>query len=244
MVVVHPFQESDALGDLLLRQRRGRFAQPRHDLAQPFAHLGPVLDGGADVGEDGLQHFANFLAAIGRLLADLDVHEGFVGRALARLAGPAERRKRALRVADQPDDRVDDQVDLHTQLTERRGHRIDQERHVVVDDLDDGMGRLPALFLGLRVVDPDLAGAGRPGLAVAPQGQGGAIEVVRILPQDIVRRHVGVELAQEVFRGFDAGRLQTLAQAPGDPIDQVVLELFRFDRHDPVPPLGRCPYLC
>ena len=175
------------------------------------------------------------------MLADLDVHEGFVDRALARLAGLAERRNRALSIADQPDDRVDDQVDLQAELIERRGHRIDQERHVVVDDLDDGMGRLPALFLGLRAVDPDLGDPERPGLAVAPQGQGGAIEVVRFLAQDVVRRHVGIELAQEAFRGFDAGRLQALAQAPGNPVDQVVLELFRLDNHDPVPPAGSRP---
>jgi hypothetical protein len=34
--------------------------------------------------------------------------------------------------------------------------RVDQEGHVVVHHLYDGMGRLPAVFLEVGVVDPDL----------------------------------------------------------------------------------------
>ncbi len=96
------------------------------------------------------------------------MYERFVGRALACLAVLAERGQRAVGATDHTDDRVDDQVDLQAELGKRRGHRIDQERHVVIDYFDDGMGRLPALFLGPWVIDPDFTDPRRPSLSVAP----------------------------------------------------------------------------
>ena len=51
------------------------------------------------------------------------------------------------------DDRVDDQVQRQVVAVDFHRHRIDQERHVVVDDLDDRVRRLPAVILDRRIED-------------------------------------------------------------------------------------------
>ena len=64
--------------------------------------------------------------------------------------------------------RVDDEVDVDARADEGAGDGIDQEGHVVGDDLDDGSGVGPAVDLGRRVVDPHVRHAGMP---VARQGE-------------------------------------------------------------------------
>ena len=49
------------------------------------------------------------------------------------------------------DDRVHDQMQRQPVPVDFHRHRIDQERHIVVDDLDDRVRRLPAMFLDRRV---------------------------------------------------------------------------------------------
>ena len=51
---------------------------------------------------------------------------------------------------------------------EAGAHRIDQERHVVVDDLNNRMGGLPAVILVARIVDPDPRLAGLALVGKAP----------------------------------------------------------------------------
>ena len=80
---------------------------------------------------------------------------------------------------------------------DRSGHRVDEERHVVVDDLDDRMRRRPAIRGRVRVVDPDLGLAGAPTLAKAPQRQGGSVEIAGRAFGDIRRRNVLVKLRNE-----------------------------------------------
>src|SRR5204863_297989 len=75
------------------------------------------------------------------------------------------RRQVVLRVAEDADDRVDDQVDAVATAVELHSHRVDEERHVVGDDLDGGVGRAPAVLVELRVVDADLRRAERARLA-------------------------------------------------------------------------------
>ena len=69
-----------------------------------------------------------------RLPRDRDLHPGFVQpgrRGATKLAEPP------LRVACDREDRVDDQMDDAAAGIDRQADRIDEKRHVVVDDLDD-----------------------------------------------------------------------------------------------------------
>ena len=77
---------------------------------------------------------------------------------------------------------------------------VDQERHVVVDDLDDRVGRLPAVLLELRVVDAQLGRARPPLLAEAQLRQRGAVEVERVALGQILRRHVAEISPDEPLR--------------------------------------------
>ena len=52
------------------------------------------------------------------------------------------------------------------------GNRIDQERHVVVDDMDDAVPTLEAVDLLGRVEHPDLGDAGQAAAGESQQGQG------------------------------------------------------------------------
>ena len=111
--------------------------------------------------------------------------------------GGARLHDEPLGVARHLDHGVDDEMDGEIVAAELRRHGIDEERHVVIDDLDDGMGAVPAMLVDAGIVDPDLGLAGQTLLAVIPEGEGGAIEVLDLRPHQIVRRHIGVEFADE-----------------------------------------------
>src|SRR6266404_5405889 len=92
------------------------------------------------------------------------------------------------------DDEVDDQIDA----VERRRHRIDEEGHVVVDDLDDRASRAPAVLVRTRAEDSKLGLARLPFLRELPQRYRGAVEVLGIARQNIVRRNMGIELTYDL----------------------------------------------
>src|SRR5262249_57011738 len=91
------------------------------------------------------------------LLADADLNEGFRTRLARRgdLAGG---------VSDDAQDGMDDEMDGEVVAVELHRHRIDEEGHVVVDDLDQGMRGMPAILVGPRGED---AGLGPGALAPA-----------------------------------------------------------------------------
>src|SRR5690606_18840577 len=71
-----------------------------------------------------------------------------------------------------------------------------------VDDLDDRVTRGPAIVADDGVVDADLRRAWPARLAEAPQREGGAIEVLGIDADHVVRRDVLVEPSDESFCGL------------------------------------------
>ena len=79
-------------------------------------------------------------------------------------------------------------------------HRVDEERHVVGDDLDDGVRRLPAVLLELRVVDADL---GRARLALAPSEA-----PVRSAPPTLQVRKRGAVQVEQVNSARSSGGTQ------------------------------------
>ena len=142
MVGIDPAQELARLVDLGGGKRRRRGVELGDHLGRADAHLGPVLDRGAHVGQHALDLLAHVAPAPGRVdRADLDMHGGFARRVLGRLVAGIDLGDAALAVAPDGDHRVDHQVRRQLHRLQRLADRIHQERHVVVDDLDHRRGR-------------------------------------------------------------------------------------------------------
>ena len=198
VVVGHPAQELlrlAAAGVVHRQLARGQVVGQRQHL---LAHRSPVLDGQAHLG----QHFGNgrddAVHGLGRLTVHLEHHQRF-GLALAH-GGDA-----AIPVTAEAHHRMAQHVHADAQFGQFHRHRIDEERHVVIDDLQHRMRRLPTMGLGGRV---EHAHAGRARLATA-----GEIEQVqrqrgphlgRVL-REFVLGHAAIELADESLRFGEPG---------------------------------------
>ncbi len=158
MVVGGPAQEFLGLGTRLLAHRQGALAQVVGQRQCLVGHRLPVIDDGAHVIQCGGHALGNRVQRLGRLAIDFQQHHRFQ-LALAHAA------ELAGLVARDADHRVAQHVYADALLGQGQRHRVYQERHVVVDDLQHGMGRLPAVRLQRRVEHPHiglarLAGAG------------------------------------------------------------------------------------
>ena len=94
-------------------------------------HPGPVLHGGADIGQGRLQGALQFaaVACVGAAGFDIDHRFALFARSFAR----HDLGQAAFRIPADRDDRVDQAVDRQALRGNRGGNGIDQERHVVVD---------------------------------------------------------------------------------------------------------------
>ncbi len=196
VVVGQPFEEGAALGDQGRRQRRRRARVGGGGLLQARAHRLPVLHRGAHVGE----HPFDPRHQLGALLGvdepvDLDVHPRFP-RGLRRLVARPQRDKGAVGTALHGEDGVRDQVQRQALPVDLRRRRVDQEGHVVVDDLDHRMARRPAVLGHGGAQDAHLGLAGGARSAELPLGQHGAAQVFRRSLGQIV----GVEMADVLAR--------------------------------------------
>ena len=126
---------------------------------------------------------------------------------------------------------MDRQVDHQAELIERDADRIDQKRHVVIDDLDHGMGRLPAMLLDLRVVDPDFRLAWPPLLAEAEMGQRRAIQIQRVAIEEIIQGDAAVVMAHERFRQYGLAIFQLVVQPTDHALQQVGSLVLQTGRH-------------
>ena len=139
-----------------------------------------------------------------RLILDalgMDVNEAFARPRSGRRSLAAEGEQETARVALQGEHRMDDEADLDALLVEFAQHGIDQERHVVVDDLQD-RDRLDVLGghrTGARV-EADLR---RPGLAVRQQRPGVLGErrkLARLIAEKILGRRAPEQASGESRR--------------------------------------------
>ena len=80
-------------------------------------------------------------------------------------------------VAPQAHHRMNDQVRRQSTPVERHAHGIDEKRHIVGDNLNDRVGRLPTVLLELWVVHVNLGDAGLALLGVGQMGHRRAIEI-------------------------------------------------------------------
>ena len=180
VVTGDPFEELQRLVDLVLRQRRRIGAIGLDHLGDAAAHRGPVVDGERDIGIDVVEPGAQLLAGFRRIDArDVDMEQALAARALGGAASgfAGERGELALGVAGDGQDRVGDEARLMALLLQFGERRIEQERLVVVDDLEDGE---LVLALALAVFLVAEAQVDRVGLArlgeLLEGGSGGAGE--------------------------------------------------------------------
>ena len=159
VVLREPAQKILALGELFCGQRRRPLLDLAHDCLQTVAHRLPIVDRGAyvveyprDVRGERFQS-RRFGDAV-----DFDVNERLAPRALRILCRNAD--KRPIRATLDHHDRMDDQMHGEAVAVHFHRHRIDEKWHVVVDDLDHRMRRLPAMFLQRRIEDADANAAG------------------------------------------------------------------------------------
>ena len=115
-------------------------------------------------------------------------------------------------------------VDLHR-------HRIDQERHVVVDDLDHRVAGLPAVFFQARIGHAQLGRAGAETAQKIPVRQRRPVQVLHIALAQVV----GIDLRIVFLRETHDGR-RILPRAAffdqcADLADQLRLGFFAVARH-------------
>ncbi|MEY9488253.1 hypothetical protein RKD26_004047 [Streptomyces calvus] len=211
VVVGEPAQQLAGLLDL----RRGQVGGHRlvgQRLGQPgggLAHLAPVLDGLADVGQDPQQVGGDLLevAAVG-LAVDLHMDPGLDVRVVRQVAAGRGGEHLDQLAGDVPADhelRVHDDVDAAALAGQLIGDGVDQERHVVGDDLDDGVAARPAVLLDGRGVHADVGGALGTALGEPVVRDGGSEDVDRVAVGEVLRGGVQVVALEEREHGFPVG---------------------------------------
>ncbi len=226
VVVEQPVQEGDGLRDVarigLGRRRRLELADQILDLVD---HRPPAGDHRPHVGQHVLQVSLDLPQhAGGAALVDVDMHVGFGDRAVADLVARRQRDDAAAGVALRRELRVDEQVDGQAEVVERHGDRVDEKRHVVVDDLDDRVRRMPAVLLDARVEDPDLDLAGLALRAELPQREGRAVQIFGIGADDVLGRDVVVVVADEQRRSLRPVAGEAVLDLGDDRIDRLLLQ--------------------
>ena len=131
---------------------------------------------------------------------------------------------------------MDREVDQKAEAVQRHAHRVDQKRHVVVDHLDDRVGRLPAVLLDLRIVRPDL-GLARPGAAAR---SGDARAPRRTGPRGRDRSgppaaRPGSSGARSPRRGAARSSSSLSCRRVDHPLEQVRLLVLKPGRHGSLP---------
>ena len=135
------------------------------------------------------------------------------------------------RVARDRHDRMQQQMDLAVAAIHLRGDGVDEEWHVVVHDLDDGVLEVPAVLVGGGIEEADVGLAGIALRAELPERQSAAEEGLEGGVDHVVGRDVGEVAAHEML---DAIRLiggNAAASFRGEPVDEIDLALFSSHRH-------------
>jgi hypothetical protein len=221
VVVDQPFQKLDGFRDVVHRDHRRIVPQIGDDAVDACDHRRPVLDADAHIG----QHLIERSHDLGAPLRVIDAFNVHVDETFAKLAALAMGLGRppdqgsGLPVTHRRQHRVDNKANVETALRQLGHHRIDQERHIVVDDLDHRDGLEPAIASRRRLATnlghaAPAHGEKRPSLTSEGRKLGGLIghEVLRrgAGEQQLgeVFRNVGVRLAQQASRGVKprAGR--------------------------------------
>ena len=196
MVVAEPGEESNGLSTLVGLDRRRVLLQGLHDVVQLSEHARPVLDCSALIIQHRSKVGGELIEQGGvALTVYLDVDERLTDGVFVALGGHAE--QSSLPIPPEGDHRMHHRVDPQTVPTQRHAYRVDQERHVVSDGLDNGVRRLPAVAVELRVIGAHAGRVGRPTGRQAPVSDCSTVKVDRVDLGQVVRRRVGVVPADE-----------------------------------------------
>ena len=125
------------------------------------------------------------------------------------------------RVAPDRHDRVHGEVQSEAVPDDLRRHRVDDERHVVGDDVDDGVRRAEAVLLEVRGEHPHRGCARRP---VEREGQvrhRAGVQVVHVPGREVAAGDVPVVLADERLEQPLLLRGQPLVGVPPDLVDDL-----------------------
>ena len=136
---------------------------------------------------------------------DLDVLKRFEARLRAglRLPAPADPAQVAGAVPGDGEDRVRQQMQRQATLRQRKADRIDEKRHVVIDDLHHGVSGAESVFpeRGIEYAHQGVAAA--PACRKRQVRPGRRGELIRVLRREILLFDVRVKAAQEL-RELDA----------------------------------------
>ena len=184
------------------------------------AHRLPVLHRQAHLAEHTVEVLVQPLE-LGRvaLAHDLGVDDRLRDRTVVLCAGLEHLGQPSLVVAQDAYHRVDHEVDAVALAPQLHRHRVDDERHVVGDDLDHRVRRLPAVLLEVRVVDVDLRLTRRAPLGQVPLRDRGAVQVDLAAIGQIHGGDPVVELPDEGLTRGDAIGGQLAADPFADPVD-------------------------
>ncbi len=167
--------------------------------------------------------------------ADLGVEDRLADRVVRGGVGVEHLDHVTVGVAPDPHHRMDDQVDAVPRAAQLHRHRVDDERHVVGDDLDQRVRRLPAVLLEVRVVDAHLGLARSPLLGEVPVRDRRPVQVERVAIRQILGRDPLVVLADERLARRHLVRGQPFPHAFADRVDQLGLEIRPLYRHSRPP---------
>ncbi len=174
-------------------------------------HRPPVLNAKAHVGEHPLDGLDDLGAA--RFLVDtleMDVDDAFAQRAGGGLY-PLEGGEAAGFVAHDGEDGMHDEADFDPAFGEFGQHRIHQERHVVVDDLEHGIVARPLVTVCIGSVETDLRHARLAHGQQRPCIRGELGELARVVTHEVFGDGVGEQRGDEILRHLAVVAAQDVA---------------------------------
>ena len=163
----------------------------------PREHRRPVGDGAPYFGEERLEPLDQEPPPLDAVdSADMDLNEALADRPLRYRPGAVICGEAAVSVSGDADDRVGDEAEPEAEGLEFAERRIKQERHVLVEDADDGHpGARRAGLLRPRLGDVDDGFARRPfdeeRIGIADESG----EVLGAVDSEILETHTGEEVA-------------------------------------------------
>ena len=174
--VAHPPEKGLRLGRGVSSDGRRQRVEGVGELLAPAAHRLPVSDRGAYVGEHREQGVAAPRRAPPR--AAPAPAAACATRCRWRRSPAPELQQLAVVAALDLEDGVHQKMDRDLTPLQLRHRRIEQERHVVVHDLDHRVRAAPAVALEVRVVDPHLRAVAFSTLGELPHRERRTVEVV------------------------------------------------------------------
>src|SRR3954453_11254953 len=233
VALVEPLQELTRLGYFLLRHRQFGVFELGELGAELRAHGLPVGDRGANVVQDALERGAHRgeLRRVA-LLIDLDVHVRLDNRVDLRFLRRFELDALRAGVAADAHDRMQQQMNVASKARDLGADGIDEERHVVVDDLDDGVLETPAISVDGGIEEPHFGSTDVADFAELPERKRRAEERLERGVDDVVgsdEREVAPDELLGTIRFIAADSFLCFGSKP---LDEIGLALLRGHGHE------------